>query len=96
VPMMPVAWTRPYQLGDGGRPGRVFATTLGAATDLVSEGTRRLLVNAVYWALGKTDEIPPEGTDVRLVGSYEPTPFGFGGYRRGVRPRDHAMESAAP
>ncbi|MHC5114684.1 MAG: ThuA domain-containing protein [Planctomycetota bacterium] len=95
-PMMPVAWTRTYQLADGGRPGRVFATTMGAATDLVAEGTRRMLVNAVYWALDRTDDIPDGGADVRLVGSYEPTPFGFGGFRRGVRPRDHAMGSGAP
>ncbi|MCP3903090.1 MAG: ThuA domain-containing protein [Planctomycetes bacterium] len=91
-PVMPVAWTRTYRLADGGRPGRVFTTTMGAATDLLAAGTRRMLVNAVYWAVGMEDQIPADGTDARLVGTYEPTPFGFGRHRPGVRPRDHAMD----
>ena len=32
-PMMPMAWTRTYQ-GVNGTVGRVFTTTMGAATDL--------------------------------------------------------------
>ncbi|MHC5002055.1 MAG: ThuA domain-containing protein [Planctomycetota bacterium] len=92
-PMMPIGWTRTYA-GDGDRRGRVFTTTLGAATDLVAEGTRRMLVNAVYWALDLERHIPTTGTDVGLVGTFQPTDFGFGGHRRGVRPRDHAMEAS--
>jgi type 1 glutamine amidotransferase len=87
-PMMPIAWTR---VSSGFGPERVFTTTMGAATDLSAEGTRRMIVNGVCWALGLEDRIPPEGTDVRIVGTFEPTAFGFGGYRRGVRPQDHAL-----
>ena len=43
-PMMPVAWTKSYQV-NGGKKGKAFASTIGAATDLLSEGTRRLLIN---------------------------------------------------
>ena len=43
-PMMPVAWTKTYQ-GASGKTARIFCTTLGAATDLEAEGTRRMLVN---------------------------------------------------
>src|SRR4051794_8880914 len=50
-PMMPVAWIKSYT-GKQGKAARVFNTTMGAATDLETEGTRRLLVNAVYWAVG--------------------------------------------
>ncbi len=50
-----------------------------------------MLVNAVYWAVGLEDRIPAEGTDVRLVGAYDPTNFGFGAQRRGVRPAEHAL-----
>ena len=50
-PMMPVAWTKTYQL-PGGQAGKAFASTIGASTDLQSEGTRRLLVNAAYWCMG--------------------------------------------
>ena len=53
--MMPIAWTKTYQ-GSGGQTGRVFTTTMGAATDLQSEGLRRLLVNAAYWCVGLEDE----------------------------------------
>lgn len=90
APMMPVSWTKTYE-GDDDKTGRVFTTTMGAATDLVAEGSRRMIVNGVYWALGMEDQIPAEGTSVELVGEYEPTPFGFKNAKTGVKPADHAM-----
>lgn len=74
-PMMPIAWTRTYT-GPSGKPARVFTSTIGASTDLVYEGTRRLLVNAAYWALGMESKIPAH-SNVDLVGDYHPTPFRF-------------------
>jgi len=74
-PMMPIAWTKTYQLEHGQR-GRVFTTTMGAAVDLLSEGLRRLIVNASYWCTGIEDRIP-ERAKVDFVGPYEPSPFGF-------------------
>jgi hypothetical protein len=88
-PMMPVAWVRSYT-GARDRPARVFTTTMGAATDLESEGTRRLLVNAAYWAVGLEDRIPAR-SDVALVGEFRPLPFGFKGFKKGVKPADHAL-----
>jgi type 1 glutamine amidotransferase len=85
-PMMPVAWVKTYSV-DGGNKGRVFTTTMGAATDLAHEGTRRLLVNAAYWAVGLEDKIP-EHANVEIVGTFKPTPFGFGGFTKGVKPSD--------
>ena len=73
--MMPIAWTKSYQMEDG-RPGRVFTTTMGAAVDLQSEGLRRLLVNAAYWCTGLEAEIP-EQAEVSFVGDFNPSPFGF-------------------
>lgn len=85
-PAMPVAWTSRYRIEDGPE-GRVFTCTMGASRDLLSEGLRRLLVNASYWALDLEDQIP-ERSDVDLVGDYAPTPFGFGKATKGVRPAD--------
>ena len=85
-PMMPVAWTKTYSV-DGGPTGRAFTTTMGAATDLVAEGTRRLLVNACYWGVGLESAIP-EKSCVDVVGTFEPTPFGFNGAKQGVKPAD--------
>jgi type 1 glutamine amidotransferase len=85
-PMMPVAWTKTYAIDDGPR-GRVFTTTMGSSTDLAAEGTRRMLVNAAYWALGLEDQIPSQAC-VELVGSFEPTPFGFNAARKGLKPGD--------
>jgi hypothetical protein len=79
-PMMPVAWVKTYQ-SDSGKTGRVFATTMGASQDLLSEGLRRLLVNATYWAVGMEDRITPH-LNVDLVGRYEPTAFGFGPFEK--------------
>jgi len=75
-PMMPIAWTMSYQHPEG-EPGRSFTSTLGASVDLVAPGSRRLMVNAVYDLLGMADQIPEGGTNVDLVGDYEPTRFEF-------------------
>ncbi len=72
-PMMPVTWIKSYQI-PGGKKGKAFTTTVGAANDMLIEGTRRLLVNGVYWALDMTI---PEKADVSLVGDYHPTKFEF-------------------
>ncbi len=85
-PMMPIAWTNAYE-SPSGEKARVFTSTIGASQDFASEGVRRLLVNACYWAMGLEDEMP-EMTDVELVGEFDPTPFGFDGYQRGVKPKD--------
>jgi hypothetical protein len=74
-PMMPVAWTKTYK-GEGDKTGRVFTTTMGASKDLEFEGTRRMLVNACYWAVGLEDKIP-DRSDVELVGTFKPTAFRF-------------------
>ncbi len=76
-PMMPVAWTRTYQLpGEGCKPGKAFTTTMGASQDFGFEATRRMIVNACYWAAGLEDKIPDK-TNVDVVGEYKPTPFRF-------------------
>ena len=73
TPLMPIAWTKSYQLPDGNR-GRAFASTIGSSSDLLNEGVRRLLVNGVFWAL----ELPvPPKADVDLVGDYIPTQYEF-------------------
>jgi hypothetical protein len=89
-PMMPLAWTRLYEWGNG-KTSRVFTTTMGAAVDLESEGLRRLLVNASYWAVGLENQIP-EKSAVDYVGSYKPTWFGFGKFKPGVKPSDLAAD----
>ena len=85
-PMMPVAWVKTYA-GKQGQTARVFTTTMGASQDLQNEGLRRLLVNACYWALGIEDKIPAR-TNVDLVGEYQPLPFKFGGFAKGIKPSD--------
>ena len=83
-PMMPVAWVREYNAANG-KSARVFTTTMGASQDLTSEGTRRMLVNATYWAIGLQDQITP-AANVDIVGDYQPTRFSFNGFKKGVRP----------
>jgi type 1 glutamine amidotransferase len=89
-PMMPVAWVKTYR-SDAGKSGRVFTTTMGAATDLESEGTRRMLVNAAYWTVGMEDRIRPK-LNVGLVGEYKPSPFKFDGHKKGIKPSEHATK----
>lgn len=89
-PMMPIAWTKTYETASG-KKARVFTTTMGAATDLTNEALRRLLVNASFWALGMEDKIPAKA-NVELVGEYNPSKFSFGGFKKGVKPEDHAWK----
>ena len=77
------------------RPRPRLLLTIGAANDMVSEGTRRLLVNACYWAVGLEDKIPAK-SDVTLVGDYQPSNFKNNGFKKGVRPEDYATESSYP
>jgi hypothetical protein len=86
-PMMPVAWTRELKTPSGGTR-RVVTTTMGAATDLTSEGLRRLVVNGVFWGLGQ--EVPAKA-EVTPIGTYEPSMYGFNGYRKNLRPSSHDL-----
>lgn len=87
-PLMPVAWVKTYK-PESGKTGRAFTTTMGASQDLESEGVRRLLVNACYWALGLEAAIP-DRSNVDIVGVYKPLPFKFGGFEPGLKPADRA------
>ena len=59
--------------------------------DMASEGGRRLIVNAAYWCVGLEDKIPKKAK-VDTIGEYKPTRFRSGGYKKGVKPSDHAMK----
>jgi type 1 glutamine amidotransferase len=89
-PMMPIAWTKTYT-SKADKTGRVFTTTMGAAQDFASEGLRRLLVNASYWAVGLEDKIPAK-SNVDIVGAYDPHPFGNNRFTKGVRPENLASK----
>ncbi|MFS4493018.1 hypothetical protein [Maribacter sp. 2308TA10-17] len=72
--LMSIAWIKTYKIPGDNKEGRAFTTTIGAATDLLNEGVRRLLVNGVYWAM----ELPvPKEANVSLVGDYNPSAYGF-------------------
>ncbi len=60
----PVAWTRQY------KTSRVFFTTLGHPEDFAHESMRRLLINGIYWALGR--DVPEGGANASVQGTYEP------------------------
>lgn len=86
APMMPLVWVRDYT-GENGKTSKIVTTTMGAAVDLESEGLRRLLVNACYWAVGLEEKIPAKA-NVDYVGEFKPTMFGFGKFKVGVKPGD--------
>lgn len=73
-PMMPIAWTKSYQI-EGGEKGKVFTATLGASLDLKENGIRTLLGNAAYWCVGLP--IPEEGAKMEIVGEFKPKMFIF-------------------
>jgi hypothetical protein len=90
-PMMPLIWIREAYQTPGGKKARIITSTIGAATDLESEGLRRLFVNACYWAVGLEKKIPSRA-NVAYIGEYKPTFFGFDGFKKGIKPSDHALK----
>ena len=72
-PMMPIAWIKSYQL-QSGKKGKVFCSTIGASTDLLFTGTRRLLVNGVFWCL---EMRVPQKANVDIIDNYDPSPYAF-------------------
>jgi hypothetical protein len=90
--MMPVAWSRVYK-NEADKENKVLCTTMGAASDLTNEGLRRMIVNAVYWGL---DLEVPKKARVDYVDDFKPTMYGFGGFRRGIKPSDHALGKVLP
>ena len=83
-PMMPVAWIRARPM-ENGRSQMVVCTTMGAATDFVAPGLRRLVANSVFHACGL--EVPAE-MNVGIVGDYQPSEFGFDKGKKGLKPGD--------
>jgi type 1 glutamine amidotransferase len=67
----PLAWTRELKHDDGSVQ-RTFYTSLGHPRDFESVAPRRLLVNAMYWALGREKDIPEGGAKVDVIGEYKP------------------------
>ncbi len=84
--VMPIAWTKPYQI-EGGKAGMAFASTMGASLDFQSEDLRRLVINAAFWLLEMPDSITSD-MNVEIVGNYEPTMFGFDNFKKGMRVED--------
>ncbi|MFN7892075.1 MAG: ThuA domain-containing protein, partial [Pirellula sp.] len=73
-PMQPFAWIREYKTPNGNGKGKAFCTTGGASVDFLSEGLRRMVVNA---ALHLTGQSVPENADVSFVDPFYPSFFGF-------------------
>jgi type 1 glutamine amidotransferase len=86
--VMPLVWVRDYRW-DNGKTTRALTSTLGAATDLQSEDLRRLFVNACYWL---TDLDVPAKADVACVGDFQPSFFGFGTFKKGVKVSEHELK----
>ena len=84
--VMPIAWTKPYQI-EGGKPGMAFASTMGSSLGFQRADLRRLILNASFWLLDMEDTITPD-LNVDYVGEYKPTNFGFDTFRKGMKVRD--------
>ncbi len=91
-PMQPIVWLREHQNSDG-KTNRICTTTMGAASDLLNDGLRRIVVNAVYWGLGL--EVPA-AADVTFVDPYAPSFYGFNTYRKNFYIKDLELGKELP
>lgn len=90
-PMMPIAWVKDFETKSGAK-SKIFCTTMGAATDFESRGLRRLVVNASLWCMGMESSITPE-LNVDVVGTYEPTKFGFKAFQKDRKPEFYELKT---
>lgn len=88
APRTPIVWIRERAL-DGGKKQRIACSTIGASIDLPSRDLRRLFVNLSYWCVGLESKIAAEPR-AEIVGPFTPTMFGFGAFKKGVKPADLA------
>ena len=82
----PAAWVRTYEFKDG-KEGRAFCTTQGASEDILSEGVRRMIINATLWCMGMEEHITADA-NVSFVGPYNPSTFSFKPSVTDVKPSD--------
>ncbi|MCH2141338.1 MAG: ThuA domain-containing protein, partial [Phycisphaerales bacterium] len=83
----PVSWIMEAEPVSSGVPERVFFSTTAHPYDFREPSMRRHALNGILWAVGREDLIPEDGARAEVVGTYDPTPAGFGTvYRQGVRP----------
>ena len=82
----PAAWVRNYKLKDG-KEGRAFCSTQGASEDILSEGVRRMIINATLWCMQMEDHIKADA-DVSFVGPYNPSTFSFKPSVKDAKPDD--------
>jgi hypothetical protein len=69
--LMPMIWTKSYQLPQG-KKGNSITSTIGASADFLSEDLRRIWVNSVYYLL----DLPvPEKAYTGFVGTFSPSQF---------------------
>ena len=87
-PMQPIAWTVLHK-NESGKINRIFNTTMGAASDLDDTNLRRLVTNACFWSLGM--DVPKEAK-VDIPNSYKPTFYGFGTFKKGLKPADFVIK----
>jgi type 1 glutamine amidotransferase len=85
TPMMPIAWQREVR-NSSGKTNKILCTTMGSATDFKDENLRRLVVNGVHWGVGLNI---PEKLDVKLAGDYQPSDYGFDGYKKNTKAADY-------
>ena len=87
-PMQPIIWTR-LPKNEAGKVNKILCTTMGAASDLPSEGLRRVIVNGAYWATGL--EVPAKA-DVSFVGEFKPTFYSPNQFIKGLKPEAHELK----
>jgi len=70
APVQPTVIVKPAHTFDGGKPFRMFYSSLAGSDTLMEPSARRALLQGLMWALGKEDEIPANGLDASIIGPY--------------------------
>ena len=89
-------WTRTYKNSPDGKEGRSFTSLYGTSEDILNEGYRRMLVNAIYWSIGMENKIEGDSS-IEFVGPFKPNTFSGKGQAKGIKPSAYeGFESPIP
>ncbi len=92
-PMMPLLWCRELDVEGADQSQRIVCTTMGAASDFVAPGLRRVMVNSAFWSMRMEDKIDPDAM-IEFVQDFKPSNFGFNGFKKNMSVSDFLLKPA--
>jgi hypothetical protein len=70
-PIQPTVIAKEAHTFDGGKPFRMFYSSLAGSDTFRDPMARRVALQGMFWTLGQEKNIPANGLDVKIIGPYQ-------------------------